>query len=114
MAARRHTVSEQVLKKAASSKFSDLKNLLTVVQPQIATSFTTKDFITVLSGCRSIKSVESTCVPLKYKQGEDGIFPDTLEENAVYLNGFRYNNKNYACPDSVGEISRELENAGIS
>lgn len=118
MAARRHTVSEQVLKKAASAGLLDLKDLLETVEPQIATSFTTQDFITALSGCRTVKSVESMCIPQTYSQGKGkaagGIFPDTLEENAVYLNSFLYNDINYVCPEAVRGISRELENARIS
>lgn len=82
-AARRHSVSEQVLKQAASAGFNDLIDLLEVVEPQIAASLTTQDFITILGGCRMVKSVESTYLP-----------PGSLEDSAVYLNSFLYDGQN--------------------
>lgn len=120
-AERRHRVSEQALERAASVRLTDLRNLLEVVEPQIATSLSNQDLITIMSGCRLVNSVEAACIPRTYRQGKGevagGIFPDTLEDNAVNLNGFLYNNENYVCPESVQEISRELEtleNADIS
>lgn len=118
MAARRHLVSEQVLKQAASASLSDVKNLIEIVGPQIDTSLATQDYVTIFGGCRMVKSVEAACIPQTYKQGKGeqagGIYPDTLEDSAACLNGFLYNNENYECPVSVQEISRDLENADIS
>lgn len=117
-AGRRHRVSEQVLKQAAAVSLTDLRALMKVVEPQIGTSLTAQDYFTILAGCRMVKSVDSTCIPQTYRQGAGeeagGIFPDTLEDSAVYLNGFLYDNENYVCPESVREISRVLENADIS
>lgn len=78
-AERRHRVSEQILKQAASAGLTSLKSLLEVVEPQIDTSLTTQDLLTVMSGCRLVTSVEAICVP-----------QDVLEGSAVYLNGFLY------------------------
>ncbi len=117
-AERRHRVSEQVLRQAASAGLMDVKTLLEVVEPQIDTSLTTGDFLTIMSGCRMVTSIDSVCIPRTYRQGEGeksgGIFPDTLEDSAVLLNSFLYDNPEYACPESVLQISRELENADIS
>lgn len=114
-AERQRTVLTAMVNKAQNVSFTKLSNAVIAIMPNIATSLSTSEIISVMSGGTSYKVVESSGFPMEQYRttgriGKDGdcIVPLNLEQNVVELHRLLYKEEDYETSQTVKQYSQVI------
>ena len=108
-----------VLKKTADKfkqqDLATLNKIIDKVMPEVSTSFTTKEILSLATGAFDYELGETTGFPFDLETPEQipgysgsYVIPKGLEENVIKLHQFLYPNKDYTPTATVTDISNTL------
>lgn len=110
---RQRDVLAALLDKAKKSDWATLNNVIETVFPMTASSIDTKDVIGLALNLPNYEFVGSIGFPFELKtkvvDGQDFVFPVTLESNVMDLHSYLYGLDDYTVSDSVKRISEKIE-----
>ena len=114
-AERQRTVLTAMVEKAKTVSFTKLSSAVVAIMPNIATSLSTTEIISVMSAGTAYEVKESSGFPVeKYRTAGrigkgDCIIPKTLEDNVKELHLMLYGEENYEPSQTVKEYSRVIK-----
>lgn len=114
-AERQRNVLSAMIAKAQNVSFTKLSNAVIAIMPNIATSLSTSEILSVMSGGTSYKVLESSGFPVMEnlttgKIGKDGdcIVPLDLEQNVIKMHQLLYGEENYEPSQTVKQYSNVI------
>ena len=109
---RQRTVIGEILKKAKKTNIVTLVGIINDMLPQIATSFSSTDIISLAKDVASYSIADQTGLPFKYRNatvhGGAVLVPNTLTSNVTELHKFLFATENYTPSSTVQSISNTL------
>ena len=111
---RQRTVINQIFEKAKQAKLTTLNTIIDEVFPDISTSLTNTEILSLASGIASYGMGENSGFPFeKYSAGENLnyiVIPVHLDQNVAELHKFLYDEENYTVSTQVQSISDKILN----
>lgn len=112
---RQRLVLQKVAEKAKKTDISTLNNIINKVFPQISTSFTLREMISLASGALKYELGETSGFPFEVTDGRvdslgSVVIPLGMVENVQELHAFLYPGEAYEVSETVKGISAEIEN----
>lgn len=115
-AERQRDVLNAMMEKAKTASASDLTNMVNSILPEIQTSLSVNEILSVLGSVAGYKVVASDGFPFEdYRRGANigskgsCVIPETLEENVIELHEILYPEIDYKPSKEVESISAEIE-----
>ena len=110
---RQRKVIEAVLEKLKTADLATINRLLETVLPQVSTSITMADGLSLGKNAGKYHMVKTEGFPQEYGTATIGklghcVIPNTLETNVAGLHKFLYEDEDYQISDRVREIGREI------
>ena len=104
---------EAVLEKLKTADLATINRLLETVLPQVSTSITMADGLSLGKNAGKYHMVKTEGFPQEYGTATIGklghcVIPNTLETNVAGLHKFLYEDEDYQISDRVREIGREI------
>lgn len=115
-AERQRDVLSTMMEKAKTASVSDLTNMVNSILPEVETSLSVNEILSVLGSVAGYKVVASDGFPFEnYRRGANigskgsCVIPETLEENVIELHEILYPEIDYQPSKQVERISAEIE-----
>ena len=112
---RQRLVLKKTADKLKQQDLATLNKIIDKVMPEVSTSFTTKEILSLATGAFDYELGETTGFPVDLETPEQipgysgsYVIPKGLEENVIKLHQFLYPNKDYTPTATVTDISNTL------
>ena len=112
---RQRLVLKKTADKLKQQDLATLNKIIDKVMPEVSTSFTTKEILSLATGAFDYELGETTGFPFDLETPEQipgysgsYVIPKGLEENVIKLHQFLYPNKDYTPTATVTDISNTL------
>ena len=112
---RQRLVLKKTADKLKQQDLATLNKIIDKVMPEVSTSFTTKEILSLATGAFDYELGETTGFPFDLETSEQipgysgsYVIPKGLEENVIKLHQFLYPNKDYTPTATVTDISNTL------
>lgn len=112
---RQRLVLEKIFEKVLHTKLGTINKIIDEVFPQVSTSFSLKDLLSLAAGAAQYQLVEAKGFPFELTDGKvegvgSSVIPLGFAENVQELHAFLYPKDEYTISEKVNEIAGKIEN----